>query len=350
MTAAGGDGAEPVGVSEVAVLAPDGEITAAVGPRTVVAGECGSGPTVELDGRPYRTAIPAANRSAWGSGAPMAAAVCGGGGRVRLGPGEHRLRIPATATTRPDTVTLVPAGGIPDPGVDAGTAAATSWGDTERTVEVPALPAPTYLVVHENANAGWRARAGDRELTAVRVDGWQQAWLVPPGVGGEVRLTYWPDRPYRLGLLAGALLAAAVVGLALGRRRPGPQLPDRARGLLPWLLLLAAAVLAAPVLLAAAAAGLVAAALLGRAAAGRPALAVAARPTSVGTAMVAAGFGGAVLVAAVRPIGSLPFGQTAAGQLCCAVALAGLLLPLLPGLPAELRRRSRDSSGRSTSR
>src|SRR5262249_37029313 len=51
-----------------------------------------------------------------------------------------------------------------------------SWGDTSRTVQVAAGRA-AVLVVHENANAGWRATVDGRVLEPVRVDGWQQGFL-----------------------------------------------------------------------------------------------------------------------------------------------------------------------------
>ncbi|HEY6745015.1 MAG TPA: alpha-(1-_3)-arabinofuranosyltransferase family protein [Mycobacteriales bacterium] len=335
VTRAAGDDGEPVGISEVTVLSPDGVLRGR--PAATVALPCGSGPDVELDGTRYRTSV-RATRADWTGAAVLAASPCTGAapGRVRLGPGEHRLRLAATATTRPDTVTLAPAAGRSGLGLDAGTASATAWGDTERTAQVPAQPAATYLVVHENANAGWHAELAGRPLTAVRIDGWQQGYLVPAGVGGDVRLSYRPDGPYRLGLLAGALLALVVLVLAIGRTTPEPELAERRGGRVGWLVLAAAAVLAAPVLLAVAVAGAAVTRLLGRPA------------TAAGTALVAAGLGTAVLVAAVRPATDGPFGQTGLAQLCCAVALAGLLVPLLDRL--SVRRRPSDSSGRSSSR
>jgi arabinofuranan 3-O-arabinosyltransferase len=78
-------------------------------------------------------------------------------------------------------------------------------------------------VVPENLNAGWTAALGGQPLRAVRVDGWQQAFVVPAGAGGTVTLRFTPDGPYRTGLTAGAGLVL-VVGLAAlvpaRRRRP----------------------------------------------------------------------------------------------------------------------------------
>jgi arabinofuranan 3-O-arabinosyltransferase len=44
-----------------------------------------------------------------------------------------------------------------------------------------------------------------------RVDGWQQAWIVPAGAGGVVSLSFTPDHSYRLGLLIGLIAALLLV-------------------------------------------------------------------------------------------------------------------------------------------
>ncbi|MEV6493898.1 DUF3367 domain-containing protein, partial [Actinoplanes sp. NPDC051633] len=57
---------------------------------------------------------------------------------------------------------------------------------------------------------------------AVRVDGWQQAFVVPAGAGGAVTLRFTPDRPYRSALAIGAgcaLLVALAAFLPARRRR-----------------------------------------------------------------------------------------------------------------------------------
>jgi arabinofuranan 3-O-arabinosyltransferase len=60
------------------------------------------------------------------------------------------------------------------------------------------------------------------QLTRTRVDGWQQAWIVPAGAGGVVSLEFTPDATYRTGLLAGAvavLLLLVAVAWPVRRRR-----------------------------------------------------------------------------------------------------------------------------------
>lgn len=94
-----------------------------------------------------------------------------------------------------------------------------SRGLISRSVVVGAGRA-SYLTLSENFNRGWSARLRGRSLEPVRIDGWRQGWLVPAGSGGTVSLTFGPDRLYRDGLVAGAVLALLAIGLALIPGRP----------------------------------------------------------------------------------------------------------------------------------
>ena len=67
------------------------------------------------------------------------------------------------------------------------------WNAEDRLVSVSGGRA-SYLVVHENANRGWRAELHGRPLVPARLDGWQQAWVLPEGAAGDVRLTFGPGR------------------------------------------------------------------------------------------------------------------------------------------------------------
>ncbi len=98
-----------------------------------------------------------------------------------------------------------------------------AWGPAERRLAVTAGP-ETYLAVRENANPGWEATLSGRPLRSVRLDGWQQGFVLPAGAAGTVELVYAPDRLFRAGLVAGALAALLLLGLALvrGRRAPRP--------------------------------------------------------------------------------------------------------------------------------
>jgi arabinofuranan 3-O-arabinosyltransferase len=372
----GGGAPGPVAVAEAAVLGPAGELAAGVDPAGTVLVPCGRGPVLEIDGRPVRTRV-AGSRAAWLAGTALPAVPCGTD-LLRLRPGEHRLRVAATATTRPQDLTLVPAAGLPATGPMPPGALVVRWGPTERAVRVPAERAASYLVVRENANAGWRATLGGAELRPVRLDGWQQGWLVPAGAGGEVRLTFAPDAGYRGGLLAGGLLALLLVGAAVGRGGPGRsrpaggdhRSPPDAHRALAWTALPAPggrAVLAplttgvppprraswavpAVLLLAALAATGVVLPLAAGAAAAVLLLARVAPAAArlLPAALVVAGAGVALALGTARPVGGPdPLAGGWVAQVGCAVALAGVAGPLLPDRRGE---RTRASSGRSTSR
>jgi arabinofuranan 3-O-arabinosyltransferase len=112
-----------------------------------------------------------------------------------------------------------------------------------RRVEIQASPHPRTLETTENYSSGWRARIGDEELVPLRVDGWRQAFLLPPGASGVAELRFEPDRTYRRGLLMGALAAMGLVILTALRGtssspRVGPA--DRAGLVLVSVLALAA--------------------------------------------------------------------------------------------------------------
>ena len=91
----------------------------------------------------------------------------------------------------------------------------------------------SYLEVHENYDTGWAATLNGRTLTPVRLDGWQQGFVLPAGAGGAVTLTFRPAASYHLflalSLLAIAVLLAITVWSFTGRRRrrePGLAVPS----------------------------------------------------------------------------------------------------------------------------
>ncbi|MEE4425493.1 DUF3367 domain-containing protein, partial [Streptomyces sp. DSM 41528] len=75
-----------------------------------------------------------------------------------------------------------------------------------------------YLQMYENANDGWQATLNGHRLTPLRVDGWQQGFLVPAGAGGTVELSYAPAGLYDAGLIGGAAAVALLAVCALVRR------------------------------------------------------------------------------------------------------------------------------------
>ncbi|WP_432051048.1 alpha-(1-_3)-arabinofuranosyltransferase [Verrucosispora sp. NA02020] len=215
------------GIAEVEIPALTDLLTPMAADTQVVEG-CGDGPIVEMDGFRYRTSV-TANLADVRAGRPVPVRVCGEDGAVLdLPAGSHRLVTSPSAGFVVQDATLRPDGDV---------AAAPrhrevevrDWAPTDRTVMV-AAGEQALLVVPENANSGWTATLDGERLTTTRVDGWQQAWVLPAGAGGEVRLVFAPDQPYRVGLGAGALTAAGVLVLAgwPARRRPAADgdIPD----------------------------------------------------------------------------------------------------------------------------
>ncbi len=70
-------------------------------------------------------------------------------------------------------------------------------------------------------------------MTPLRIDGWQQAFLVPEGEGGTVTLEYEPARIYQVGLIGAGVLLLVLAGLAFGRRRDAEPYAAEGRSVPP---------------------------------------------------------------------------------------------------------------------
>jgi arabinofuranan 3-O-arabinosyltransferase len=186
---------------------------------------CGLGPLIELNGRQVRTQV-SGSFTALLTGAPLRFTACA---PVTLAAGANRVIEPDTDAFSVQDVVFdrTGAGGLSAarPAVPAA-AAVVSWSSSARTLRVTAA-ARSYLVVNENFNTGWQATIGGRPLAAVRLDGWKQAWLLPAGTRGVVRLTYRPEVFNRAGIIGGLavmvliMLAAAWPSGRRGNRAPG---------------------------------------------------------------------------------------------------------------------------------
>jgi arabinofuranan 3-O-arabinosyltransferase len=220
----------PLGLTELAFPALRDVRTVALAPRAVLRLRCGAGPTLHLDRRRIQTAVTAragdlvALRS-------VSVRPCLRRRSIDLPRGGHELAGVGGSAFTVSSVVLRPARepAAPDAPRDA---RVTRWNAGHRTVTVGPGPA-AYLAVRENFNAGWRARLAGRRLRAVRLDGWQQGFLVPAGAGGAVDLRFAPDRWYRAALAAGAVLLVVLLALAFApggpaapaarRESPGPR-------------------------------------------------------------------------------------------------------------------------------
>ncbi|MFF2811650.1 alpha-(1-_3)-arabinofuranosyltransferase family protein [Streptomyces sp. NPDC058000] len=257
----------PVGLSEVYIPALDAYRTPRPDPGKRFSLPCGQGPMLAVDGILYATRASGAVRDLTDR-RPLAVQPCGPAvtdGRLLLRAGQHRVEAgdqgplaltDVTLSRGPETADSQSAVGArssapahaatPAP---ARTATAKDWTGDHRTVTLGAGRA-AYLQVHENANDGWHATLNGRELTPLRIDGWQQAFLVPASAGGTVELTYTPATLYHLGLIGGALGIALLLAAALIRRTPrtpppAPQQPPAPSWVLGTLALTAVLAMAA---------------------------------------------------------------------------------------------------------
>ena len=182
---------------------------------------CGQGPALTIDGRVYRTSV-SGTIGELSEYLPLRVGLCAPGGAVSLGAGSHTL---AAATPGTFAVTDLSLSSVHAAAAGPGAPRAVtvrSWQPDQRRVSV-APGAASYLEIHENYNPGWTASPNGQPLTPVRLDGWQQAFILPAGPGGAVTLTFAPAATYHLVLaisvLAAALLLAVVAWSCTVRRR-----------------------------------------------------------------------------------------------------------------------------------
>jgi arabinofuranan 3-O-arabinosyltransferase len=156
---------------------------------------------------------------------PVTFHLCGGRTSVPLGAGTHRVVVTGTSEWRAGGILLRdPAAAAPD-AAGAAPIEVRHWDRTSRSVQLGARSAESLLVVHENVNAGWRAKLNGITLRKVTVDGWQQGYVVPAGAPGVLTLDFVPDHAYRAALLVGlaaVLVLALLAAVPAGRRRRSP--------------------------------------------------------------------------------------------------------------------------------
>jgi arabinofuranan 3-O-arabinosyltransferase len=301
--------------------------------RATFALACGKGPALTLDGRVYQTSV-TGTIGELSQYLPLQVRLCSPGGTLSFGAGRHTLT--AAPGTFAITDVSLASGGVARPGASRAVTI-DSWQPDQRRVGI-GPGAASYLEVHENYNAGWAAALNGRELTPVRLDGWQQGFIVPAGTGGTITLIFRPAATYHLALVVSllavvillAITAWSFTGRARRGRDPGPSLTGP-RGH-AWLGVLGVTALifvaGGPVALAV------------------PVLAyLAGRPRSPGktdprTWLPWIAFGGLVasgVLSAAQPFGAGllgPFGAPA--QACALVALAAALTP---AVTISIRRR-----------
>ncbi|SNQ49300.1 conserved membrane hypothetical protein [Frankia canadensis] len=195
---------------------PRGTPPADDGPLLV---DCGDGPTLVVDGGRHPLRITGRNSDVT-SVRPVRVSLCTQGGVLALSAGPHLVSVDQGPTSiLVDSLSLVGTG----PELSDQPPRATTvrqWGSERRTVDI-AAGSRAFLAVRENANTSWTARLGGGTLAPVRLDGWQQGWIVPAGAGGTIVIENRPGIEYRRDLLIGLGLVLLLVALAVlpGRYR-----------------------------------------------------------------------------------------------------------------------------------
>lgn len=210
-------------------------------PAAELRGPCGSGPPVTVDGRSVPTTAAGSREALFG----LADVTWQSCGPVTFTEADvHRVTVGPWKGLTPRSADISPAG-APDKVAPV----AVSFEETSPTLRRAELPSggQRVLVMAENANDGWVARLGGKVLEPQTFDGRRQGFVVPSGASGQLTIEFAPDRPYRWGLLLGAMLAAALVLLAVWPDRRRHQLsavPGRAvRTSRPGLAIVAAGLL-----------------------------------------------------------------------------------------------------------
>ena len=211
----------PVGLSRIAIPALNATVAPPLDTDAPVTLPCGQGPFIQIDG----TSIPTALSGTLGDLVdlkPMRMVACPSTrGGVNLAAGAHTFA--AANFFRSFEVTSVSmqsAAPVTLSTPRARTARIQSWNAENRSLKVSAGPA-TYLAVAQNYNAGWTATLDGQTLKPIRLDGWQQGYVIPAGSAGVVKMVMAPDRIFRLLLALGAALLVLLLALALlpGRRK-----------------------------------------------------------------------------------------------------------------------------------
>ena len=150
---------------------------------------CGQGPALTVDGRVFATSV-SGTIGELSQYLPLQIRLCSPGGTLTLGAGRHTLTAapgtfavtdlsltspaPASPAGRP-----APASPAPAPRAASASRAVTiaSWQPDRSRLSI-GPGAASYLEVHENYNSGWAATLNGQDLTPVRLDGWQQGFVV----------------------------------------------------------------------------------------------------------------------------------------------------------------------------
>ncbi len=231
-TALGFDQLKPPGLAEVVALDADRlpiapADDAANSKRKITIG-CDRGPILALAGRFVPMSITATVRDLL-DGKVIQATPCDTN-PIATGSGAQDVTVNPSQQFIVDGVQLTAPGTTPA-AATATIAAKGTWGPDRREVTAEPAHRDRILVVPESINPGWVARdAQGHTLAPVRVNGWQQGWVLPAGDDGKITLTFGLNTWYRAGLFGGLALLPVLALLALLPARRKTTLPR----VVPW--------------------------------------------------------------------------------------------------------------------
>lgn len=216
------------------------EVRRLLDPSVATGAICGLGPTVLVDATRVATRVVGTMADVV-NGSPLSVEACdkdtGEPITLALEAGPHRVRVVPNAEFEVVDLQARPsadrAGAPTSPTPATRDVRVERWGGTERSAVVGA-GGEALLSLPENFNDGWVAEVDGEELRPVRVDGWQQGWVLPAGEEVTVELRYRPQAVYDiilpLGLaVSGSLLLGAVLIALLAavrRLRGGSAVPE----------------------------------------------------------------------------------------------------------------------------
>ncbi|MCF6524768.1 alpha-(1-_3)-arabinofuranosyltransferase family protein [Streptomyces sp. JJ36] len=223
----------PVGLSEVHLPALSDLRAPAPAPDRTFELPCGRGPALAVDGTLHATKASGTVRDLT-ERRPVEVELCAGeakDGVLELPAGRHTVEAGNAGPLALSGVTLgrgsAAEPGRPAAGRDDRPVRALDWDGDHREVRVGEGGTDTgaaYLQTYQNVNEGWRATLDGEELTPLRLDGWQQGFLVPEGASGVITLEYEPANWYRASLYAGGAGIVVLLALAFLRPRAGRPL------------------------------------------------------------------------------------------------------------------------------
>jgi len=236
----------PVGLKFISIPGLETAAISAPNAQGAVHVPCGYGPPVMIDGKIVATSISGTLGNLMDL-QPMPFAACAnyfGGLKLAAGPDAFEATTTAGSPFEVASAVIESPQAARAPAVLAPRVASIEhWGADARSIKVTAGPA-TYLAIAQNYSSGWNATLGTQKLTPIRIDGWQQGYLIPAGRAGTVTLTMSDDSLFRLLLLLGGLFLALLLLLAVLPSRKVPKDPGGERSPPSIWLLLAGAALA----------------------------------------------------------------------------------------------------------